>query len=119
MHMPIPDADGAGVTDTLSVAGLPETAAIEAVVLEISVDHSYASDLGVTITSPAGTSNVVNPPLNPVLDHSPGLRQWRLLSNAFYGEAPNGEWQIKVADLAPADEGALTSWRLRFHYGEH
>lgn len=119
MDMPIPDGDGAGVTDTLSVAGLPETAGIEAVVLEISVDHAYASDLGVTITSPAGTSNVVNPPFNSVLDHYPGLRQWRLLSNAFYGEAPNGEWQIQVADLAPADEGALRSWRLRFHYGEH
>ena len=119
MHMPIPDADGAGVTDILSVAGLPETASIEAVVLEISADHGYASDLGVTITSPGGTRSVVNPPLNSVLDQLPGLRRWRLLSNAFYGEAPNGEWQIQVADLAPDDVGTLTSWRLRFYYGEH
>ena len=119
MSMPIPDGDGAGVTDTLSVAGLPGTASIEAVVLEISVDHNYASDLGVTITSPGGTSSVLNPPLNPALDQLPGLRQWRLLSNAFYGEAPNGEWQIQVVDLAPEDMGALTSWRLRFYYGEH
>ncbi|MCY4477062.1 MAG: S8 family serine peptidase [Gammaproteobacteria bacterium] len=119
LSLPIPDGDGAGVSDTLSVAGLPGSASIEAVVLEITVDHSYASDLGVTITSPSGAASVVNAPFNPVLDRHPGLRQWQLLSNAFYGEGPNGDWRIQVVDLAPADTGSLMSWRLRFHYGEH
>ena len=115
----IPDADGAGVTDTLTVAGLPDTANIEAVVLEISVTHNYASDLGVTITSPGGTESVVNPPFNAVHDRLSDLRQWRLLSNAFYGERPNGEWTIRMVDLASGDTGQLESWRLRFYYGEH
>ncbi len=115
----VPDEDGGGVSDTLSVAGLPESADIEAVILEISVDHSYASDLGVTITSPGGTRSVVHAPLNPALDGFPGLRQWQLLSNAFYGEGPNGEWKIQVVDLAPEDTGHLNSWRLRFFYGDH
>ena len=119
LSMAIPDGDGAGVSDTLTVAGLPGSASIEAVVLEITVDHGYASDLGVSITSPGGTRSVVNAPFNPVLDRYPGLRQWQLLSNAFYGEEPNGDWRIQVVDLAPADSGELRSWRLRFHYGEH
>ncbi len=119
LFMAVPDADGAGVSDTLSVAGLPDSANIEAVILEISVDHSYASDLGVTVTSPSGTRSVVNAPFNAALDRFPGARQWHLLSNAFYGEGPNGEWRIQVVDLAPGDSGHLRSWRLRFFYGSH
>ena len=119
LFMVVPDGDGAGVSDTLSIAGLPDSANIEAVVLEIFVDHSYASDLGVTLTSPGGTRSVVNAPFNPVLDRFPGLRRWHLLSNAFYGEGPNGEWRIQVVDLAPGDVGQLRSWRLRFFYGDH
>ena len=119
LSLAIPDADGAGVTDTLTVAGLPDSASIEGVVLEITVDHSYAADLGVTITSPSGMQSVVNPPFNVILDEFPGMRGWQLLSNAFYGENPNGEWKVQVVDLAPGDTGFLQSWRLRFYYGDH
>ena len=119
LPLPIPDADGAGVSAAMEVAGLPEAADIEAVVLEIAVEHGNAFDLGVTLRSPAGTSSVVNPPFNAVLDGFPGLRNWHLLSNAFYGENPNGAWTVQVADLAAEDTGRLTGWRLRFYYGEH
>lgn len=117
--LPIPDADGAGVTDTLAVAGLPDWANIEAVVVEVAADHPYASDLGIKITSPSGAESIVNAPFNVILDGFDGILDWQLLSNAFYGEAPNGEWTIQVVDLASGDTGSLTSWRLRFYYGDH
>ncbi len=119
MPLAIPDADGAGTSAALEVAGLPDTANIEAVVLEIAVEHTNALDLGVTLHSPAGTASVVNPPLNTLLDGFEGMRDWHLLSNAFYGENPNGEWTVHVADLAAEDTGSLTGWRLRFYYGDH
>jgi len=119
MPVSIPDADGAGASAALGVSGLPEGADIEAVVLEISVDHAAAFDLGVTLRSPSGTASVLNPPFNAALEFSPGLTNWRLLSNAFYGEGPNGAWTLHVADLADADTGSLTNWRLRIYYGEH
>ena len=119
MPLAIPDMDGAGASAVFEVAGLPDSADIEAVVLEIAVEHTNAFDLGVTLQSPAGTANVVNPPLNAVLEGFPGLNNWRLLSNAFYGENPNGAWTLHLADLAAADTGGLTGWRLRFYYGEH
>ena len=119
LSLPIPDADGTGVSAAMEVAGLPEGADIEAVVLEIAVQHSNAFDLGVTLRSPAGTSSVVNPPFNSVLAGFPGLQNWQLLSNAFYGENPNGAWTVHVADLAAEDTGSLSGWRLRFYYGEH
>ena len=115
----IPDNDGAGVTHSLDVAGLPASANVEAVVLEIRVDHGYAWDLGVELTSPAGTVSVLNTPFNTVLRGHPGLRDWQLMSNAFYGEPPNGTWTLRVVDLAENDVGELSSWRLRFYYGDH
>ena len=45
--------------------------------------------------------------------------RWRLLSNAFYGEGPNGDWQINVFDAADEDTGDLDAWRLRIFYGAH
>ena len=119
LQLEIPDADGGGVTDTLTVSGLPDTASIEGVTVEISAMHSFSPDLGVAITSPGGTESIVNAPFNAAHERRSDIRQWRLLSNAFYGENPNGEWTIRVADLASGDTGQLESWRLRFHYGEH
>ncbi|MCY4215297.1 MAG: S8 family serine peptidase [Gammaproteobacteria bacterium] len=115
----IPDADGVGATASLAVSDLPAGANIEAVVLELTADHANPFDLGVTLRSPSGTSSVVNPPFNTALEGTPGLQGWQLLSNAFYGEPPNGAWTLHVADLAPGDEGSLTGWRLRLYYGEH
>ncbi|MCY3730561.1 MAG: proprotein convertase P-domain-containing protein [Rhodospirillaceae bacterium] len=88
-------------------------------VVEVDVEHTDAFDLGITLRSPAGTASVLNPPFNAVLEEFPGLRNWQLLSNAFYGENPNGAWTVHVADLAEEDTGRLTGWRLRFYYGEH
>ena len=119
LPLAIPDADGAGASAVLDVTGLPESADIEAVMLEVAVEHTDAWDLGITLRSPAGTDSVLNPPFNAVLEGFPGLRNWQLPSNAFYGENPNGAWTLRVADLAAEDTGRLTAWRLRFYYGEH
>ena len=114
----IPDEDGAGVTAIVEVSGLPDAAGIEAVVLEIAADHTDAFNLGITLRSPEGTASVVNAPFNAALDGVHGPQDWHLLSNAFYGENPNGTWAVHVADLAAGDTGSLTGSRLRFYYGE-
>lgn len=115
----VPDNDGAGVTHSLDVVDLPNTANLEAVLLEISVNHGDAWDLGVELTSPAGTVSVLHAPFSAILAGYPGLRDWQLMSNAFYGESPNGTWTVRVVDLAEDDVGRLSSWRLRFYYGAH
>lgn len=119
LSLAIPDEDGAGVTHTLTVTDLPDTANIEAVILDITVNHGYGSDLGVKLTSPSGTESILNAPFNVILDEFPGMRDWQLMSNAFYGEKPNGTWTIQVVDLAADHTGSLESWRLRFYYGNH
>ena len=116
----IPDNDGTGVMQTLNVSGLPDDASIEAVLLEVDIEHEFPNDLGIHLVSPGGTRSVINQVFNETLavKDIPEIR-WRLLSNAFYGETPNGDWQIEVFDAAEDDTGDLEAWRLRFYYGSH
>ena len=116
----IPDNDGGGVSQMLTVSGISDTANIEAVELSIRATHAFPSDLGVTLISPAGTGSIVNPIYNDALTgDSGGFRDWSLLSNAFYGESPNGDWTLRVMDAAPGDFGSLDAWTLTFSVGEH
>ena len=117
----IPDDHGRGIAPWLTVAGLPESANIEAVMVEVDLDHPFPHDLGIRLASPAGTRSTLNAPFNDALavDFSTRRLRWRLLSNAFYGEVPNGDWRILVFDGAPGDVGELQGWRMRFYFGEH
>ena len=116
----IPDNNGAGLTETLNVSGISGDANIEAVSLEVDIRHPFPNDLGVQLVSPHGTRSVLIQVFNEVLavEDMYALR-WRRLSNAFYGENPNGAWRIEVFDAAAGDTGHLDAWRLRFHYGDH
>ena len=116
----IPDNDGGGTAQTLTVTGLSESANIEAVELIIRATHDFPNDLGVTLISPAGTESIVNPIYNDALTSDPGgFRDWSLLTNAFYGEIANGDWTLRVIDAAPGDIGSLDAWTLKFSLGEH
>ena len=115
----IPDEDGTGATQMVTVSGLTDDASIEAVVLEIDIDHPFPNDLGIHLVSPHGTRTVVNQVFNETLVIDGSLLNWRILSNAFFGETPNGNWQIDVFDGAADDTGSLEAWRLQFYYGTH
>ena len=116
----IPDNDGAGAAQTLTVSGASESANIEAVELILRATHDFPNDLGVTLVSPAGTESIVNPIYNDALTSDPGgFRDWSLLTNAFYGESPNGDWTLRIIDAAPGVIGSLDGWTLKFSLGEH
>ena len=115
----IPDHDGGGVTQTRNVSGLSRTANIEAVQLRIEVTHARPRELGIELTSPAGTRSIVNPVFNHALNGADNPLDWTILSNAFYGEAPTGEWTLNVIDVAEGNTGTLDAWSLIFYLGEH
>ena len=116
--MTIPDYDSGGVESRMSVSGFSETANIEAVVLNIEGSHNFMPDMGITLISPDGTESIVNQVFNDFLIHNTTL-SWNLLSNAFFGESPNGEWTLRVVDAAPDDTGTITQWSLEFYHGTH
>ena len=115
----IPDHDGGGLTQTQNVTGLPRTANIEALQLRIEVTHAKPRDLGFELISPAGTRNVINPVFNHALIGVDNPLDWTVLSNAFYGEPPTGEWTLNVIDAAEGNVGTLDAWSLIFYLGEH
>lgn len=114
----IPDYSSSGLTQAVEVSGLLADANIEAVTLSIDVSHPFTNDLGIHLVSPSGTQSILNPVFNDILANDQDL-DWQLLSNAFYGERPNGRWTLKVVDAAPGDAGRLNGWSLRFALGTH
>ncbi|WP_088340299.1 reprolysin-like metallopeptidase [Robiginitalea sediminis] len=97
----------------------------------LDIDHSYLSDLVVTLRSPAGTeitlfanscaeANDVNatfqqdaPPYlcgnNPAIS---GVVRPLGSLNSFAGESSFGEWVLTIRDTAPADGGQLNGFSL-------
>ncbi len=116
----IPDNDISGISQTLNVRGLRAEANIEAVVVEIDWQHDFPNDLGVDLISPEGTRSVVSQVFDEALAvKEMGTFTWRMLTNAFYGENPNGDWQLEVFDGDTDDVGRLITWRVRIYYGDH
>lgn len=112
----IPDHDGGGIVLEMNVE-LPTGANIEAVVLQVVGTHTNLGDLSIELTSPQGTPSILNTVFNEVLIGTTEL-DWNLLTNAFYGESPRGNWRLRIVDAAEGDSGVLDSWALRFWYAE-
>lgn len=115
--IPIPDHDARGVVSELFISDFAGMN-IEAVQLNIDVSHPSPADLGIELTSPSGTTSILNEIFNNALGGETNL-VWNLLSNAFYGEDPSGTWTVHVFDAATNDVGYMTSWGLQFWLGEH
>lgn len=113
----IPDHRGGGVRQSVSVSGIDDALKVEGVLLDFHITHPFTNDLGIYLISPSGTESLLNPPFNEVLTANIDL-DWELLSNAFYGESPLGDWTLKVVDAASGDVGRLESWSLTFYLGE-
>lgn len=108
----IPDNDPNGIERTLSSS---ESGRVKDAEVSIDVTHTYIGDLAVTLISPSGKSIYLHNRTGGSLDNliktytsatDIGLR-------AIRGEAVNGMWRLKVADLEVADEGKLNQWALK------
>lgn len=122
------------VTSNLNVAGAG--AHLRDLDVLTSITHTFAADLEITLTSPAGTivtlttenggqnDNVFNGTRwdddggTPVTDatfannvvETPIVPEDSL--SAFRGENPNGTWVLRIHDNANQDGGTLTEWSL-------
>jgi subtilisin-like proprotein convertase family protein len=124
----IPDNDPAGLTSTIDIA---EDLNIEKVSVTVKIDHTWVSDITLTLESPNGTiiellsgacdssdnidvtfddagSDIVcsgTPVISGIIKPTQALF-------AFNGESSNGVWKLKVVDGAVDDTGSLQSWSL-------
>jgi subtilisin-like proprotein convertase family protein len=127
--------DVATVTSTITVAGANPY--LWDLNMTTFITHTFAADLDITLTSPAGTvvtittdngggnANVFNGTVwddqatTPVTDQvyannvvaSPLVVEEAM--GAFRGENPNGVWTLTITDDQAGDVGELASWSLQ------
>ena len=111
--VPIPDADPAGVTDTITLDGSGTVSAIQ---VNATVSHPYVCDLVVTLRSPQGATAVLSD-LDQCDRNRPGLAL-ALDSNQggplapLVGQPVAGAWTLSVADGVAIDRGTLDGWKI-------
>ncbi|MDO6707678.1 S8 family serine peptidase [Photobacterium sp. 1_MG-2023] len=134
----IPDANLHGAVSTYQQAN---DFVVEAVQVKVDIDHERVHDLAIELVSPSGTRSVILSPRSGLVGQSVysnvnGFEQQLLLSNHFYGESAQGQWQLVVRDTNQAtsqwiaepqngqripvsqqnnaQDGVLKSWDIRF-----
>ena len=135
----IPDADPTGVTSIINIQDAG--ASIRDVDVTTDITHTFAGDLEVFVTSPAGTTVALTTDNGSSLDNvfagtlwdddggdvnAPGAVNDTTYTNltaetplspeeglsAFNGENPTGDWTLLVRDDGGGDTGTLNSWSL-------
>jgi subtilisin-like proprotein convertase family protein len=113
-RLSIPDANDRGILSPMRV----EANGTVSKQLKVGVDiqHSYRGDLQVALIAPDGAEVLLHDRGGFSDDHIVGTYPTNLQPveslNTLVGKPQNGIWQLKVKDLAPADEGSLVSWSL-------
>lgn len=87
---------------------------IEAVQVKVNIEHTFPSDLSISLISPMGTeSRLIH--INNGIYAAEIPANKLLLSNAFYSEESLGTWKLKIVDGYPGDEGTLVDWKINIH----
>jgi subtilisin-like proprotein convertase family protein len=109
----IPDNNATGISSTLSYA---QTGTVASVKVKLGITHTYQGDLRVTLVGPDGTSVILHNATGAGTDNInteyPDLTAPNQSLGAFTGKSLNGNWVLKVVDLAAQDVGTLNNWTL-------
>jgi subtilisin-like proprotein convertase family protein len=108
LNLSIPDKSAVGVTSTLSIENNLE---IESIEITFSITHSATSDLGLELTSPAGTKSILVNINSGIIQTN--FSNAHFITNAFLDELSQGSWTLKVIDGAQDDTGTLDSWAIK------
>ena len=98
----------------VSTYAVTESLRVESVDVIFDADHTYRSDLDVTLISPDGTeSELVNYFANR--DSGNNYNEWQFNSVQHWGEISEGTWTLEVYDDGNQDEGIWNHWELVIH----
>ncbi len=106
--------DNAPSSPVVSTHTISESLILESVEVIFDADHSYRSDLDVTLISPDGTeSELVNYFANR--DSNNDYNEWLFSSVQHWGEVSAGTWTLEVYDDGNQDTGTWNHWELIIH----
>ena len=111
----IPDRNPAGVKSTIALSA---TSQVKDLVVYVDIDHSWIGDLQVDLIAPSGQSSRLH--ANEGRDQDAIKRAYDRTStptlDAMVGQEIQGDWNLRVRDLAHADVGRLNRWTLRIQH---
>lgn len=99
-----------GLTDTLSVS---TSLTLESVQVKVRVTHPNPGEIGIELTSPDGTTSILQNINNTFLLSNSEDLNIVLTTNAFYGEQSAGNWTLRVIDgQTGSHSGVLVDWKI-------
>ncbi len=108
----IPDGSPNGIIQSLEIES-DSAFFTEHVEVIVDITHAWRGDLELVLTSPSGTA-VTLLPANPD-DFFADISQVKFTSVAHWGEDPNGEWTLRIADMEEMDVGTLNEWSISIY----
>ncbi|HSF90535.1 MAG TPA: proprotein convertase P-domain-containing protein, partial [Saprospiraceae bacterium] len=107
----IPDNNPAGIERKLNST---TTGTIRDIKVEIDITHTFISDLIVNLVSPAGTAITLH---NLSGGNADNIIKTYQVSNlpalaTLEGGPIQGDWKLKISDVAGQDVGKLNRWKL-------
>ena len=96
---------------TITVSGGVNS--IESVEIDVDISHTWHSNLDIVLVSPSGTESW----LARNYHDGNGIDDidWKFSSVHHWGEYSDGDWKLKVRDMAAAESGTLNSWGLNIY----
>ncbi|NHN38732.1 M6 family metalloprotease domain-containing protein [Pseudomaricurvus alcaniphilus] len=107
----IPDNDAAGIASVLRIA---RPGVARAIKVALDIEHTYRGDLRVELINPQGQRALLHNRSGRGEDHLK-VTYDAASSEALaplIGKPINGDWTLRVSDLAGSDVGTLNSWSL-------
>ena len=108
LPLAIPDNRSSGITSEITVSDFE--GAIDVVMVEVDIVHTYRGDLKLRLISPTGAETILH---NRTGSGADNLNLSLSLDN-YHSTDPIGQWMLIVSDHASQDRGSLTNWSLRF-----
>lgn len=112
-NVAIPDNNATGVTSTQNFT---QTGLVASVKVRTTITHTYKGDLVVTLIAPDGTSAILHNRTGGSTDNVstefPDLTASAQSLAVFNGKQIQGNWSLKVQDLASTDTGTLANWTI-------
>jgi len=108
----IPDDTPQGVSSSIAIARAGNVGRLK---VTLDITHSYIGDLRIELVSPSGRSAVLHAQLGGGADDLKETYDSEApLSplTPLVGQAMQGNWTLRVADLAAVDVGRLNKWSL-------
>jgi len=102
----IPDNNSTGITSPLPVEGVGSAASVNVIV---DIVHTYIGDLVVDLISPTGETYNLHNRSGGSIDNLN-----KTYPVTLSGDSVDGDWHLRVRDLASRDIGYINSWKLSF-----